>query len=261
MDTQTAKEILSAYRQNSADARDENFREALDLCQRDPEMREWLDSQTNFDRNFSNAIDALRPPSGSKAALLATLSFENETTEEARAYKRPFHWWRLTMAAAALVTLSLVSFQLLDPSNKSPATIQIADASIFGIVSQLAKQALPLQKLSQDLPALQDWLTSQGAPVAASLSSRIGQNATPAGCRIFELENGRKVSLICYQSDGQLVHVFTMDRSRLEDEAFPERAWQTRDGWQLYAWSEGDSVSTIASKLPIESLEALVGGA
>lgn len=261
MDKQTAKEILSTYRQNSEDASDENFREALDLCQRDPEMREWLDGQTTFDGNLASALDAIRPPSGSKAALLATLSFETETSDEGRVSKRPFHWWRLTMAAAALVAVSLVSFQLVERKPKSQPAIQVADASVFGIATQLANQALPLQKMSQDLPELQNWLTSQGAPVTASLQSRIGQNAIPAGCRVFELEDGRKVSLMCYQSDGQLVHVFTMDRSSLEDETFPERAWQTRDSWQLYAWSEGASITTVASQLPIETLEELVGGA
>jgi len=45
MDNPTAKEILSLYRPNGADARDPLFREALDQCKRDPGLAAWLNDQ------------------------------------------------------------------------------------------------------------------------------------------------------------------------------------------------------------------------
>lgn len=255
MDKQTAKEILAAYRQNGADAENENFRDALQLCQRDPEMSKWFESQTAFDSSFSDALDSIRPPAASKSALLATVRFENES--EPIKLKPRFQWWRLTMAAAALFALSFVTFQLFDTESRLTSAY-VAEAYLFGIVSELANHAFPLEKTGRDLSVLQDWLVAQGAPSPRSVPASLTQHAIPAGCRTFELEGGLKVSLVCYLHDNQLVHVFVMDRDSLPGLEFDERSWQQRDGWQMYAWSEGNSLMTIASQIPMDSLSALI---
>lgn len=257
MDKQTAKEILSAYRANGSDASDENFDEALSLCRSDPEMNYWLKTETDFDSTFTKAIADIPAPTEGKSSLLATVSFE---TERPRSRKALFGWWSISIAAAAVITLSLMGPSILK-TNTASIQEQIAGVDFMQSLQVLSDQALPLDQISDNLPRLQDWLAQHGAPPAAQLPASLVAKAKLAGCRSFEIGGGQKASLICFTSDGELVHLFTFEGIRNMGQSIPERTWKKRGDWNLYAWIEGTTVMAIASELPVNTLESLIGEA
>src|SRR5713226_3719082 len=97
MNNQEAKLILQAYRLGGQDAGDPQFREALQQLKLDPELADWFAHERAIETRVQAKIrDAVRPPAGLKAHLLA----QGKIVRPASRWGRP-----LWLAAAAAVAL------------------------------------------------------------------------------------------------------------------------------------------------------------
>ena len=259
MDKQTAKEILSAYRPSGLDASDENFEQALELCRRDPEMAKWLESENDLGQRFAHALGEIKGPASGRAAILATVEFEEKPTRVPMISRI---WWRLP-AAAAVIAVGFAVYEFEQGAREFGASQPTAlqqNGSWTSAVAELANAALPLDWKGQDLEELQTWLTERGSPTIDSLPAGLASEAKLAGCRAFKLSEGAKVSLVCFRYEDELVHVFIVNKEDIGNMTEQENAWQKTNGWNLYTWSDDSRVMTLASKLSREALSGIIQG-
>lgn len=249
MDKNTAKQILSAYRSNGADANDENFKEAIQLCQNDSEMAQWFESEIAFDKEFSRSIRSISAPQEGKQALLATVSFDQPENVSRISY---FLRKSVPYTVAAAAAIAVLVWQSPQPNTRSH------DSSQPISLAMLSSTALPLQHKTSNIEEINHWLDQQGAPVPAFIPEAISSAAKTAGCRAFNDGNGGKISLYCFQLNGKLLHVFVYDKNNDTFPNLPEREWRRQDGWNVYSWSQDNYKLAIASPIDPALLDPIV---
>lgn len=248
MDNQTAKEILSAYRPGGEDATDPFFKDALSQCERDPGMRTWFEEQRAFDERIASALQSIRAPESGKRAILALAQVgEAKNTRSRSFWRRPSAW----IAVAACLTVAFIS---LISVNSSPNEQKMAHAQDL---TSMVASAMPLEFRHSDSNRVLNWLEERGAPISASLASKI--TAIPAaGCRIFEMPNGGKVSLICLQVDRELVHVFVYDNEAQKHFKGPINHWWQEDGYNLIATQKDEQLVAYATRADPDKVDYLL---
>src|SRR5262245_64307917 len=105
MTAQLAKEILTLYRPDSADAAAPEFAEALLLCERDPELKQWFDDHCAVYRTLRARFQQIHVPEGLREQILA----------ERKVHTSPLRprLKLLAAAAAAIAALKILVVQLL----------------------------------------------------------------------------------------------------------------------------------------------------
>ena len=161
MDNKTAKEILSAYRPNGADALDEKFHEALQHAERDPELKVWFEEQRQLDKQATAAMQVMEVPQEGKEHLLSMLQMEEETPAKSTLLRV----WSIGMGIAAIWVLSLFVPALLDKIHNPPTETDefIVNREHFSM-AQLVQHIMPLDQHGNDVQSLTNWLTEHGAP-------------------------------------------------------------------------------------------------
>ncbi|HEX6567076.1 MAG TPA: hypothetical protein VF020_22490, partial [Chthoniobacterales bacterium] len=62
MNSDAAKEILSAYRSRDRDGADPIFHEALNQMESDSELRKWFEEQQDLDQAIREKLASIEPP-------------------------------------------------------------------------------------------------------------------------------------------------------------------------------------------------------
>lgn len=250
MDNNTAREILSAYRPSGEDAHDSIFRDALAQCQHDPDMREWLRSEREFDDFAATALEMIRVPQEGKARLLQTaVGLEISPAQRSLATaERPriLTWSRGFLRAgigfAATLIVGLLVWQI-GFSPQEPA-LDNDDFTMGSLVSS----GMPLSFRADDQEQVVAWLASGGAPVPDGFPGHLDQ-ASALGCRVYELPQGGKISLICLLMSGEVIHFFVFDQQASQLLAYaPRDRWWKEDGWHLYSFDQGDKRIAVATQ-------------
>jgi hypothetical protein len=253
MDNLTAKEILSAYRPDGRDARDITFQQALEQCQRDPAMREWLANQCQFDAAVAEAMASVPVPQEGKQRLLQADpdwfkqqdDMPKNSPRGAGSYMNR-RWWG--WGIAALLLLSLVLWQSGPYSEFGKL-----EAGRFTMAS-LVNQAMPLSYMDNEPQAVINWLMARGAPVPDGLPHGL-QEAKAIGCRVFQMPDGGQVSLLCMLKNGEVVHFFVFDEAASSLLAYaPKNTWWQENGWHFYAYAEGNRRIAMATQGETDSL-------
>lgn len=246
MDNQTAKEILSAYRPNGEDARDENFREALEQCRHDPEMREWLAEEHRFDARIRDALSAIQVPREGKERLLQGPSFAEDEPPSSGSGSPgkliPFPWLRVGTGIAALFLVGLILWQAF-PRLSQPSW-ETEGFTVAGLISE----AMPLSYRNDNPEAILAWLEERQAPVQRELP--IGLSSAEAlGCRVFKIPQGGQVSLLCLLKNGEVVHYFIFDEeARVLLADAPINTWWEESGWHIYSFEQDGQRIAIATQ-------------
>jgi len=221
MDKETARRILSAYRPNGADADDETFADALRLGRNDPETAHWLEDETTFDRQIASTLETISASPEDYRALDSMLALETEGN-------RPRSWWRRGLALAAVLTFGIALYGILmiqpDGAGISPNPGQT--------LTSFVDQALPLDFRSTDHAEVRAWLAGSGVPIPADVEDLFARTPT-RGCKVFDLGEGGSVTVLCFESKGQLVHLISLRGAAGSlAEGVPED-WRKMDGWNL----------------------------
>lgn len=235
MNRQEAEFLLRAYRLGGQDANDPQFREALQMVKHDPELAEWFAAERNFDiRLQAKILDASKPPADLKRMILASAKVAQAT-----------RWWKRPVWAAAaalfIVIMSVAVLWLREPSRIELAAFR-TDMEQF-----LNGRVTPLDLETRDLVAIREWLQKQEGH--SDFVVPAGLNGLPTmGCRVLEWR-GRKVSFVCFELENrQMIHLFVVDRSALENPPGENQRVITRDGWATRIWSRGDKIYLAAAE-------------
>lgn len=243
MDNPTAKELLSAYRPNGADARDPIFREALNKCKRDPGLEFWLNDQQAFDVRMSAMLNNIVSPETDRDTLQATL----------RVDLTPSIWRRTSRTLLPLAAALMVGGGLLIQHNRTSDPIWKPGALA---VSSLTQDMRPLDFRAEDVVGMQDWLTSQGAPVPNVLPLLL-QEAVGKGCKLFDDGRGNTISMLCFNIGNELVHVFVFDEHTSHYVNLSVEFWQNEHGWNLRAIPQDGFLLAVATRGNTDALNTI----
>ncbi|MCC5790764.1 MAG: hypothetical protein JJT75_14125 [Opitutales bacterium] len=253
MDNQTAKEILSAYRANGEDASDPLFQEALEHCRRDPEMQKWLEQERLFDREMTQALTEVRAPADGLQSILATLPMDKSESSTGSPFTRAITWGAGLAAIAAAIIFAVV----LGTQYPSPEITPIQQATFS--MPQLVEKSVPLDFRSRDATEMIQWLQRHGAPVPKDIPTAL-LSRQAAGCRIFQDENGHKISLLCFEHEGKPVHLFVFEAGAANDllQNLPHNDWWQESDWNFYRTDKNEQTIAIASQLNPDRLANLL---
>ena len=227
MTKEQAKEILAAYRLGTEDEHDPFFAEALALARTDAELQAWFNQSLSFDASVRGELARVLAPAGLRQSILA----EHKVI-------RPAAWWNphLTgrqMAAAASVVLAAgvaVLWFSQRPASFAEFRHEIADQS-WGPSPHVEVPAASLRDVREFLAAQHLATNSTVPPVLAQSKVR--------GCTLMHWR-GHEVPVLCFNSDGQHLHLIVADRALFPDA--PSQTPQT-DQWQSWrtaSWSQDD---------------------
>lgn len=250
MDNETAKQILSAYRQDGADLESSEFQEALQLCHDDPEMETWLREEQARDAQMIAALRSIKAPAHGKNAVLETAFIAEETSSHRRfgLQRRAARWWALGSIAATVALAALV-WRTLDPAPTSGPSYALTEYA-HGITE--------LDFADTSVTALNAWLSERGAPTTAGLPASL-HDEQAVGCAVFNDRAGNPVSMVCLSVDTGLVHVFIMDPDSPIAKELPQGQWISSDGLNLYAWSSGAATYAITTDMSPAAVDAAIG--
>lgn len=234
MTEQEARLILQSYRPGSDDPDDPQFAGALREAERNPELAQWLKEEQIFDCVVADKLADLPEPLGLKTRILA----QQPSPQTASS-------WSLAAILAVAAAALFFCAQLLS-LLRTPAPTQTAAVSDYSqeMVS-FVRMPPPLDMMTENLGALQDWLTeNQTPPINVPGNLRV---LRPVGCRVLSFR-GHDVALICFRRDpNHLAHLFTVDRAALPQmRAGQPPVFSTAGEWTTASWAEGNRVYLIA---------------
>lgn len=246
MNREEAQFILRAYRPNSEDALDPQFKEALALVRQDPELARWFSGEQALDAAFAGKIRAAVPvPADLKKQLLL-----------ARATGAKVPWWRRRPAlalAASLALLLAAGVALWPQRGEEPRIGEFRGAMVRAALA--TRDHAEVEGLQGE--QLRNWLAEHRGETGYVLPPGLaGKNA--AACKVIEWQ-GQRVTMLCFESGGTHLDLFVVDASGLPAAAGTTNTqFATLDGAGTAMWRREGKVYLLVAKRPPSELQRLI---
>jgi hypothetical protein len=246
MNSDTAKEILSAYRSKDRDGADPTFREALRQMESDADLKKWFDDQLDLDRTIRQKLAAIEPPADLQAKILARIRGEKVRRS---AFALPPAWLAV---AACLVLGGLALF--FSTSSGGSDRFQEFKSDALAMVSKQGGPDLDLE--TPNLTETQSFLREHKAPFYEALPSRLKLMET-AGCRAFVWKD-YPASLTCFRlPDGLLLHLVVIDKAAMDNGNIPAGMKEMGD-WHVMFQQKNGMLLMWASQAPMDQLKQVL---
>lgn len=235
MTEQEARVILQSYRPGSDDPDEPQFAEALRETERNPELAEWLKEEQTFDCAVADKLAEVPEPLGLKTRILA-LHQQPERKSSS---------WSLAAILAVVAAVLFLCAQLLSLLRTTTSADTASVSNYSQEMVSFVRMPPPLDMMTENLGALQGWLTKNQTP-PANVPENL-RTLRPVGCRVLSFR-GHDVALICFRRDpNHLAHLFTVDRAALPQiRAGQPPVFSTAGEWTTASWAEGNRVYLIA---------------
>lgn len=132
--------------------------------------------------------------------------FRGTATKDGRRYSRT-----LAMAACFALLGLIAALWLNHTPNAAPGSF----AAYRTDMAQLLREFPKLDIATDRLPEVRQWLSQQHPLMKADLPKALEQFPS-IGCRTVEWQ-GKKLALVCFMVEGQVVHLFVMPRDTFPD--------------------------------------------
>jgi hypothetical protein len=230
-----AKSVLVACRPNGADANDPLFAEAMALVKNDAELRAWFEAEQAADKLIAAKLKAAPLPPDLLARVRAGT--------QARIVGQPRRSLPALAMAASFAVLGLIAALWL---NRAPSAPPGSFAAYRADMAQFLRDFPKLDLTTDRLPEVRDWLSRQHPAVRAKIPQ--GMERFPSiGCRTVEWQ-GRKLALVCFMVEGQVVHLFVMPRTAFPDAGLGSTPSFAKVGPQNTAsWSNEDNLYLVVT--------------
>lgn len=243
MNREEAKSVLVVCRPNGADAKDPRLTEALALVQRDAELRAWFEAEQAADKAIAAKLKAAPLPEDLLARVRA--GTQARITGQPR---RP----SFTLAmAASLALLGLIATLWLNHEKPAPPG---SFAAYRTDMAQFLRTFPNLDITTDRLPEVREWLSSQHPLTQANLPKAL-EGFPSIGCRTVEWQ-GKKLALVCFMVEGQVVHLFVMPRTAFPDAIVNSTPQLAKVGSQNTAsWSTSENLYLLVTQADKALLE------
>jgi uncharacterized membrane protein YbaN (DUF454 family) len=196
MNREEAQFILGAYRPDTVDALDPQFKEALALARQDPVLAQWLAEEQALDRAFAAKLRARPVPAELKAQLLL-----------ARATFRRRRWWQqpawLAAAAVFAVLLSVSAVMFRTPAGADElARFRTAMAAVA------TDEDDHFDKAGLDVAGYKKWLAAHRGHPDFILPPGLADKGISA-CKVIEWDR-HPVTMLCFKVSGQHLDIFVV---------------------------------------------------
>jgi hypothetical protein len=244
MTNEQAKQILQLYRPGTADAGDPEFVEALKLCERDAELKDWFGSHCALYAAMRSKFKKIAVPEGFKEQIIAE-----------RQVHRPTPVWQkavlLAGACAAIAMMASWLYQNITPRERHDF------AAYRSYMGSFAVRAYYMDDLTNDLDQIRLFLADKKAIADYLLPENLRKNATAAGC-VSTKWQGKQVSMICFQSGRPLrpnqtsdLWLFISERTVAEDAPTATAATprvEKSGGLVTASWTVGNRTYVLATE-------------
>jgi hypothetical protein len=245
MNSDAAKEILSAYRSEDRDGADPIFHEAFSQLENDAELKKWFEEQINLDRSIRQKLAGIEPPADLKAKILARIRGEKVRRS---VFALPPAWLAV---AACLVLGGLALFY--STRQGGPDRFQEFKTDALAMVSVQGGPQLDLE--TPDLSETQAFLREHKAPCYEALPSRLKAMET-AGCRSFVWKD-YPASLTCFRlPEGLLLHLVVIEKAALDNANIPA-GMKAMGDWHVMFQQKNGMLLMWASQAPMDQLKQL----
>jgi hypothetical protein len=244
MNSDAAKEILSAYRSADRDGADPIFHEALNQLENDSELKKWFEQQQDLDRAVREKLASIEPPPDLQAKILARIR-----GEKVRRFALPPVW---LAAAACLVLGGLALFY--STRQGGPDRFQEFKTDALAMVSAQGGPVLDLR--TPDLTETQNYLRDHQAPRDDALPARLKSMETE-GCRAFVWKE-YPASLTCFRlPSGLLLHLVVINREAMGNANIPV-GMKSMGDWHVMFQQKDGMLMMWATQAPMEQLKQMV---
>jgi hypothetical protein len=242
MTKEQAKQVLQLYRPGSADAGDPEFAEALKLCERDAELKEWFGSHCALYTALRSKFKRIAVPEGLKEQIIA----------ERQAHRPTPLWQKAVLLAGACAALALMAswlFQNITPRERHDF------AAYRNYMGSFAARAYSMDDLTNNLDQIRLFLADKKAIADYVLPENLKKNASAAGC-VSTKWQGQNVSMICFQSGRPLppgqqsdLWLFISDRTIAKDApAVATPRVEKSNGFVTASWTVGNRTYVLATE-------------
>ena len=208
MNRDEAKNILLLYRHGTADVQDPQIAEALELAERDPELKDWLVKHCERQLVLREKFRQISVPAGLKEQIIS----------EQAAQDKVIFWREKFALAAAAVLMFLVALGTFWFSRHGhDDTLAIYQNRMAGV----ALRGYAMDLATNDPEQIRAYLMQNHAPADFVLPAKLEQAAL-IGCAIESWQRA-KVSMICFRMvktpapDGQSdLWLFVVDRASVK---------------------------------------------
>jgi hypothetical protein len=244
MNSEAAKEILSAYRSSDRDGADPIFHEALEQMESDSELKKWFEEQQDLDGAIRQKLGSLEPPPDLQAKILAQIR-----GQKVRRFALPQVW---LAAAACLVVGGIALFY--STRQAGPDRFQEFKADALAMVSVQGGPELDLK--TPDLSETQSYLRGHQAPYDEALPNRLKSMQT-AGCRAFVWKQ-YPASLTCFRlPSGLLLHLVVINREAMGNSTIPAGV-KSLGEWHVMFQQKDGMLMMWATQAPMEQFKQMV---
>ena len=275
MDKERARFVLRSFRPDGADTQDVDFAEALHLATSDRELGEWLMRERAFDAEFAEALARVALPKGLRERVFLAMvkdggGFPNadskmdqimiasiaeiripeslrgrviEAMEHTSMNERGNFGWKrvgIPIAAAAGIALALFMWDVDKPDSrivKNPSNTIPVEAVQAGFVRLFESPLFSLDEETQEMPHLISYLRDKGLPCGGGYLPPGLVGVKGLGCRELIID-GKRGSLICFDTEKGTVHLVIFQRSDIAGELpdIEHPAIEMRGEWARASW-------------------------
>ena len=244
--------VLAAYRPGTDDENDPQFRDALARMKSDSELKVWFDEQMALSRSLSEKLRDIPVPPQLRADILA-----GAKVSAPPASKRRRRWPQVLAVAACILLTGASVFLWLNRFVPSGPETWAAYQNDMG--SYLSGFFL-LDYESEDLEDVKQWLSKNHGVTNYTVPASLKQYPS-LGCEVIEWHD-REAYLICFNVDGELVHLFALPN----DEGLPGAPTITAPGfiaqsgeWTMTGWREDGQLYLVSTLGNSEFLKRSLG--
>ena len=226
MNADEAKEILASFRPGTEDEQDPLFAEARRFAEHDAEVAAWLKEQRAFDTAVSCKMQ--------ESSVPPMPAFSPADSAEPT-------WWRgkrlLALAACLFICGTLAALWYSTTSQPQTDTLASCRQDMADYLKQFPRLDLETENLSD----VQKWLADSQHLHDINLPDALKKFPT-IGCRALSW-HGRKLSLICFMADGEIVHLVLIPKTAFPGETIQEKPqFAEVHSTTTAAWRHGDFV-------------------
>jgi len=255
MDKERARFVLRSFRPDGADSDDMDFAEALRLATNDRELGEWLMRERAFDAEFAEALARVELPAGLREKVFLAMvqdgsgfpqadsrmdslmiaamaeikvpeSLRNNVIEAmeqtGKAERGAFGWKRVGIPLAAAAGIAL-AFLLVDGGDKDSSVAKAAPSKIgieavqAGFVRLHESPVFSVDQVEGDKELILAYFREKGLPCGSGYLPPGLEGVKSIGCRELVID-GKRGSLICFDTEKGTVHLVIFRRSDVADD-------------------------------------------